>query len=60
MSWLKKLLPRRDSHEEWLAKHPGKDSTVSLPIINSEAEQQATRKRMEDEMDTQQGGQKRP
>ncbi len=60
MSWLRKLLPNRGSHEEWLAKHPGKESTTNLPVVDSEDEQQATRKRMEDEMDIQRGARNRP
>lgn len=60
MSWLKKILPRRGTHEEWLAKHPGKESTQSAPPPNSDDEQQATRKRMEGEMDTERAGRNRP
>jgi len=58
MGWFKKLIHRQDTHEEWLAKHPGKESSKSLPPVSSDDEQQATRSRMEGEMDTQRAGRK--
>jgi hypothetical protein len=51
MGWLKKLLGREETHEEWLAKHPGKESTKSAPPMKDEAQEAATRARMEGEMD---------
>ena len=53
MGWLKKLLHRQDSHEQWLAKHPGKDSSKYVPPPDNADERQATRTRMEGEMDSQ-------
>lgn len=50
MGWLKKLLRRQDTHEQWLEKHPGKESTKSIPTAQSDDERQATRARMEEEM----------
>ena len=53
MSILNRLFRRGDTHEAWLAKHPGKESvSVEAPSIslNDEA---ATRSRMEKEMDQQ-------
>jgi hypothetical protein len=52
MGWLKKLLRREETHEEWLAKHPGQESTKSVPRAVDEAEEAATRARMEGEMDS--------
>jgi hypothetical protein len=51
MGWLKKLLGREESHEEWLAKHPGKESTKSAPPAVDLDQEAATRARMEGEMD---------
>ena len=50
MGWLKKLFGRQETHEQWLEKHPGKESTKSVPTAQTDAEQQATRARMEEEM----------
>ncbi len=53
MSILDKLFRRKPSHEEWLAAHPGKGRiTMDAPAI-SDAEQAATRSRMEAELDRQ-------
>ena len=50
MGWLKKLLGREVGHDEWLAAHPGKQSTKSGPPMVSEEDERATRSRMETEM----------
>ncbi len=42
---------REETHEEWLAKHPGKESTKSAPMAVDEEQEAATRARMEGEMD---------
>lgn len=53
MSILDRILRRRSSHEDWLAAHPGKGRiTMTGPAI-SDAEQAATRARMEAEMSKQ-------
>ncbi len=53
MSLFDKLFRRKPSHEEWLAAHPGKGRvTMDAPAI-SEADQAATRARMEDELQRQ-------
>ena len=52
MGWLKKLLGREKSHEEWLAEHPGKEARHSPPELVTEEEGQAMRERMEAELDT--------
>ena len=53
MGWLKKLLGKEQTHEEWLAAHPDKASmkTSGDPIV-SEEEAQRVRSTMEDEMAT--------
>ncbi|MEX0782886.1 MAG: hypothetical protein WD557_09565 [Dehalococcoidia bacterium] len=51
MGWLKKLLGREETHEEWLAKHPGKESSKSAPPMVDEEQEASTRARMEGEMD---------
>ena len=50
MGWLKKLLGREHTHDEWLAKHPGKESKNAPPPAVSESDQADTRARMEREM----------
>lgn len=51
MGILDRLLRRKTDHNEWLAAHPGKGKmTMTEPIV-SDAEQAATRARMEAEMD---------
>ncbi|MBA4179033.1 MAG: hypothetical protein C0506_00435 [Anaerolinea sp.] len=51
MGWLKKLLGKEESREEWLAAHPGKESKKSeAPPVDLEQEAR-TRATMEGEMD---------
>ncbi len=51
MGILDRLLRRKVNHDDWLAAHPGKGKmTMTEPIV-SDAEQAATRSRMEAEMD---------
>lgn len=53
MSIFSKLFRRGDNHEEWLVKHPGKESvSVDAPSISANDEA-ATRSRMEKELDQQ-------
>ena len=60
MSWLKKLLGREQSHEEWLAEHPGKGAPKSMPPAVSDEEEKATRSRMENELDAQRTKRQQP
>lgn len=52
MGWLKKLLGKDESHDKWLAAHPGKESTKSLPPSVDEEERARVRSHMEEEMDS--------
>ena len=53
MGILDKLLRRKDNHEEWLEKNPGKGKvTMEAPGISAD-EEAATRSRMEGELDAQ-------
>ena len=52
MGWLKKLMGKEQSHEEWLAAHPGKESAKSAPVAVDLEEQARIRKSMEAEMTT--------
>jgi hypothetical protein len=53
MGILDKLLRRKDNHDEWLAKNPGKGKvTMEAPGISAD-EEAATRSRMEGELDAQ-------
>lgn len=53
MGILDKLFRRKDNHEEWLAKNPGKGKvTMEAPGVSAEDEA-ATRSRMEGELDAQ-------
>jgi hypothetical protein len=50
MSILDRILRRKTSHEDWLEAHPGKGKvTMNAPIV-SDAEEAATRSRMEGEL----------
>lgn len=60
MSWVKKLLGRDQSHEEWLAEHPGKGAPKAMPPAVSAEEEQATRGRMERELDEQRSKREKP
>jgi len=60
MSWLKKLLGREQSHEDWLAEHPGKGAPTSMPPAVSDEEEKATRSRMENELDAQRTKREQP
>lgn len=51
MGWLKKLFGKEETHDEWLAKHPGKEATKSVPPAVDLDQEAATRTRMEGEMD---------
>ena len=53
MGILDKLLRRNTNHEQWLEDHPGKGKvTMDAPAI-SEADEAATRSRMESELSEQ-------
>jgi hypothetical protein len=53
VSILSKLFRRGDNHEEWLVKHPGKESvSVDAPSISA-TDEAATRSRMESELNEQ-------
>ena len=52
MGWLKKLLGKEKTHDEWLATHPGKESKKSeAPPLDLEQEAR-TRAAMEGEMNS--------
>lgn len=52
MGWLKKLLGKEETREEWLAAHPGKESKKSeAPPIDLEQEAR-TRATMEGELNS--------
>jgi hypothetical protein len=53
MSWLKKLIGRKDDHETWLLKNPGKGAPKEQPPLVSEEESQRMRESMEAELDAQ-------
>lgn len=53
MGWLKKLLGRQETHEEWLEAHPGKHSNKSAPPSISAEDEKGMRDRMEAELDAQ-------
>lgn len=50
MRWLKKLLGRQETHEEWLEAHPGKQSNKSAPPSISAEDERGMRDRMEAEL----------
>jgi hypothetical protein len=50
MSILDKILRRRGSHEEWLANHPGKETTKNVPPPAAEGAADRMRASMEAEM----------
>lgn len=50
MRWLRRLLGREKSHEEWLAEHPGKSSDKYADAEVDEAERDRVREHMEQEM----------
>ncbi|MFN0146930.1 MAG: hypothetical protein ACKVT1_10485 [Dehalococcoidia bacterium] len=50
MGWLKKLVGKEETHEEWLVKHPGKGAMKTVEAAVSDEEQAAMRSRMEQEM----------
>jgi hypothetical protein len=53
MTFLQRLFRRKPTHAEWLAAHPGKESTkAASPSIDAE-EQQRMRTQMEGELDQQ-------
>jgi hypothetical protein len=52
--WIKKLLGKEQTHEEWLAAHPGKGSTSKgAPGIVTPEEEARVRSQMEGELDAQ-------
>lgn len=51
MGGLKKLFGKEEAHEEWLARHPSKDSTKSAPPAIDLDQEARTRARMEGELD---------
>ncbi len=51
MQWLKKLIGKGQTHEEWLAEHPGKDSKSSPPPPVDEEQEARNRANMEAELD---------
>ena len=50
MGWLKKILGREDSHEEWLEKHPGKGAPKAMPPLTTADEDASVRAHMEEEL----------
>ena len=53
MSILDRIFKKKSNHEEWLAAHPGKGKmTMTEPIV-SDADQAATRSRMEADLNRQ-------
>ena len=53
MKLFHKLFRRKDDHETWLAKHPGKDAPKSQPATITPEESQDMRDRMEAELSDQ-------
>jgi len=53
MRWLKKILGRQDTHEQWLEKHPGKGASKSVGAVVSQDEEASVRAHMEEELDRQ-------
>ena len=53
MTLLQKLFGRKQTHEEWLAAHPGKESTKAPPMTIDEDERQRMRVQREGELDQQ-------
>ena len=51
MRWLKKLVGKEESHDDWLAKHPGKESKKHAPPPVDLEEEARVRSTMEAEMD---------
>lgn len=51
MRWLKKLLGKQQSHEDWLAEHPGKDSAKHEPPPVDHEQEARSRAKMEGELD---------
>ena len=53
MKLFDKLFRRKDDHETWLAKHPGKGAPTSQPATITPEESQGMRDRMEAELSDQ-------
>jgi hypothetical protein len=51
MSWLRRLLGREKSHEQWLAEHPGKSSDKYVEAEFDEEERDRIRAGMERDME---------
>ncbi|MDZ7728021.1 MAG: hypothetical protein U5Q44_07415 [Dehalococcoidia bacterium] len=52
MQWLKKLIGKGQTHEEWLEEHPGKESKSSPPPAINKEQEAKNRATMEAELDT--------
>jgi hypothetical protein len=50
MGWLKRILGREKSHEEWLADHPGKSSDKHVEAEVDQDEQARIRASMEEDL----------
>jgi len=50
MGFLKRLLGKEQSHEEWLAEHPGKEAKKAEPLAVDEDEQARAREHMEQDL----------
>ncbi len=50
MGWLKKMLGREKTHDQWLAEHPGKSSDKHIEDKVDEGERDRIRAAMEDDL----------
>lgn len=60
MGILQRLMGRKPNHEEWLATHPGKESTKAPPPSIDVNEQDRMRTQMEGEMNEQRSRREQP
>ena len=58
MSFFRRFIHSKPSHDEWLAAHPGKGTAKAPPPAIDEAEQQRMRAQMEGELDQQRADRK--
>ena len=59
MGWLKKILGREGSYDQWLEKHPGKQAMSAPPAAAAQEQdeyERKTRANMEQELDAQRTG----
>jgi hypothetical protein len=50
MRWLKKIIGREETREQWLEKHPGKGAPKAAPPMTSPEEDALVRSHMEEEL----------